>query len=259
MKSIILGIERISFKVQPVTDPHYLNDIIIFPKLLIPYLKRYYFNSLLCNTLFIPILVFISINFNFFYSKSFFLTIWFLWLSIFNILLIFPKIILLIKINSFLNDNFDLSRKVWLFVRCNAFLFTGKVSKILFFSYLLGILEFWHLDLNDLEMKAIFYVLTIHFLIQININWITLNKIFDSDFNHEGLSIRNIELLEKYKFCKNNEKMIVCSICCEDFNEGEEIRKLKCRGKHIFHMDCIDKWLNKRNKCPNCNENITSS
>ena len=69
--------------------------------------------------------------------------------------------------------------------------------------------------------------ITIHFLIQININWITLNKIFDSDFNHEGLSIRNIELLEKYKFCKNNEKMIVCSICCEDFNEGEEIRKLK--------------------------------
>lgn len=41
-----------------------------------------------------------------------------------------------------------------------------------------------------------------------------------------------------------------CSICLEDFNEGEIASIIPCG--HIFHTDCISHWLKKKNNCPNC-------
>ncbi|UNI24628.1 hypothetical protein JDV02_010362 [Purpureocillium takamizusanense] len=40
-----------------------------------------------------------------------------------------------------------------------------------------------------------------------------------------------------------------CSICTEDFVEGDELRRLTCG--HLFHMPCIDPWLQDRARtCP---------
>ena len=36
----------------------------------------------------------------------------------------------------------------------------------------------------------------------------------------------------------------------EKFEEGEQVKQLNCG--HIFHGDCIDKWLEKEKKCPFC-------
>lgn len=42
-----------------------------------------------------------------------------------------------------------------------------------------------------------------------------------------------------------------CSICLDEFSEGEVCRMLpKC--KHIFHRFCIDKWLPTERHCPVC-------
>jgi hypothetical protein len=41
-----------------------------------------------------------------------------------------------------------------------------------------------------------------------------------------------------------------CIICMDKFEEGEQIKQLLCG--HIFHGDCIDKWLEKEKKCPFC-------
>ena len=41
-----------------------------------------------------------------------------------------------------------------------------------------------------------------------------------------------------------------CIICMEKFEEGEQVKQLNCG--HIFHGDCIDKWLEKEKKCPFC-------
>ena len=45
-----------------------------------------------------------------------------------------------------------------------------------------------------------------------------------------------------------------CSICIEDIQIGEKIILLKC--KHIFHTECLIKWGNFGNKCPNCNNSL---
>ncbi|KAL7602543.1 hypothetical protein Lser_V15G22375 [Lactuca serriola] len=42
-----------------------------------------------------------------------------------------------------------------------------------------------------------------------------------------------------------------CSVCLSGFDDGDEIRRLKC--KHTFHKGCVDKWLEQdRATCPIC-------
>ncbi len=42
---------------------------------------------------------------------------------------------------------------------------------------------------------------------------------------------------------------LCCSVCIDDFVEGEKVRILPCR--HIYHQQCIDPWfLKKSGTCP---------
>ncbi|BFG34138.1 hypothetical protein CerSpe_204120 [Prunus speciosa] len=58
----------------------------------------------------------------------------------------------------------------------------------------------------------------------------------------------------------DDEDLHQCSICLEEFMDGEECRLLaKC--KHSFHKQCVDKWLtNKESKlpCPLCRASVQS-
>eukprot|EP00591_Stephanopyxis_turris_P005338 CAMPEP_0195523450 /NCGR_PEP_ID=MMETSP0794_2-20130614/22663_1 /TAXON_ID=515487 /ORGANISM="Stephanopyxis turris, Strain CCMP 815" /LENGTH=465 /DNA_ID=CAMNT_0040653457 /DNA_START=129 /DNA_END=1526 /DNA_ORIENTATION=+ len=49
--------------------------------------------------------------------------------------------------------------------------------------------------------------------------------------------------------------MTSCSICLEDFQQGDKIRCLPCN--HVFHSDCIVPWLTKnQSTCPLCKEDL---
>lgn len=43
-----------------------------------------------------------------------------------------------------------------------------------------------------------------------------------------------------------------CTICLDEIKKNEIIRTLPC--SHIFHKVCIDKWFEKKQVCPNCNQ-----
>ena len=45
-----------------------------------------------------------------------------------------------------------------------------------------------------------------------------------------------------------------CTICQDEFKNGDEIRTLPCF--HKFHKDCIDKWLDRSSVCPICKKDI---
>ena len=42
-----------------------------------------------------------------------------------------------------------------------------------------------------------------------------------------------------------------CSICREDFEGRDIVRKINSCG-HVFHMNCLDTWLESHTSCPIC-------
>jgi len=50
----------------------------------------------------------------------------------------------------------------------------------------------------------------------------------------------------------------VCSICLDNFSTGEFIRKVNVCG-HQFHSACLDQWLARHARCPNCRRDVRST
>ena len=49
-----------------------------------------------------------------------------------------------------------------------------------------------------------------------------------------------------------------CSICLEDFKEGDDVSPLPCDNRHYFHTKCIKDWAHSHLYCPLCNEEYTA-
>jgi hypothetical protein len=69
--------------------------------------------------------------------------------------------------------------------------------------------------------------------------------------NYEA--IKGIENYETVKYVKN-QTYVNCSICLEDFIEGNDIIRLECF--HIFHNLCILDWTKSSKLCPECRREI---
>lgn len=66
-----------------------------------------------------------------------------------------------------------------------------------------------------------------------------------------GYSSELLKTLPKSRF-KGSE---VCAICLDNVLEGEICRVLPdC--KHVFHLNCVDKWLLKSPVCPVCRSSV---
>ena len=45
-----------------------------------------------------------------------------------------------------------------------------------------------------------------------------------------------------------------CSVCLCDAEDGDAMRTLPCM--HVYHADCIDKWLGEHATCPICKHDV---
>jgi len=50
------------------------------------------------------------------------------------------------------------------------------------------------------------------------------------------------------------EKNTSCSVCWEDFSDGEAVKQLEC--EHCFHSGCIVPWLELHGTCPVCRKEL---
>jgi len=50
------------------------------------------------------------------------------------------------------------------------------------------------------------------------------------------------------------EKNTSCSVCWEDFSDGETVKQLEC--EHCFHSGCIVPWLELHGTCPVCRKEL---
>lgn len=46
----------------------------------------------------------------------------------------------------------------------------------------------------------------------------------------------------------------VCCICLAKYENNDELRELPC--SHLFHKDCVDKWLKINSLCPLCKSDV---
>ncbi|KAL9292084.1 putative transcription factor C2H2 family [Arabidopsis thaliana] len=78
------------------------------------------------------------------------------------------------------------------------------------------------------------------------------------DFNHEkkGLSKSSIQNIPMFYNRSEHQTKSSCSICLQDWEEGEVGRKL-ARCGHTFHMNCIDEWLLRQETCPICRDHLS--
>jgi len=65
-----------------------------------------------------------------------------------------------------------------------------------------------------------------------------------------GLINKNLLKKSHTEIYFDNVNTDLCVICQDDIINNQIIRKIKC--KHIFHIDCIDKWFLENKKCPTC-------
>jgi len=49
-------------------------------------------------------------------------------------------------------------------------------------------------------------------------------------------------------------KFPTCSICITDFGMGDAVKILPC--SHLFHVECIDRWLAEKLQCPTCRRTV---
>lgn len=79
---------------------------------------------------------------------------------------------------------------------------------------------------------------------------------YSSLMPNKGLSPKEIEGLDSFTWgcCEGAE----CSICLNDLDEGDAVRKLPgC--SHTFHKSCIDLWMLRRADCPLCKCKVLTS
>ena len=48
-----------------------------------------------------------------------------------------------------------------------------------------------------------------------------------------------------------------CSVCLSQLEAGEDAKYLPC--KHVYHPECIDRWLERSKLCPVCKRDVTAT
>ena len=78
---------------------------------------------------------------------------------------------------------------------------------------------------------------------------------FDA-YRNGRFSKRHAESLSNYKVKEGSPEIDegCCSICLEDYRLGERVNKLVCG--HVFHRECLIRWLLVNSRCPNCNYDL---
>ncbi|KAG2282224.1 hypothetical protein Bca52824_053444 [Brassica carinata] len=77
----------------------------------------------------------------------------------------------------------------------------------------------------------------------------------DLEFSEEGEGGFLLQGSEKKRLISGEDAS--CCICLARYGDDEEVRELPCL--HVFHVDCVDKWLKINATCPLCKNEVGES
>ncbi|MCD7463055.1 hypothetical protein HAX54_049872 [Datura stramonium] len=83
--------------------------------------------------------------------------------------------------------------------------------------------------------------------------------VYSPAVENRGLDESVIRSIPVCKYKKRGERVSrECAVCLNEFQENERLRVIP-NCAHIFHIDCIDVWLQNNANCPLCRNSISSS
>ncbi|CAA2967857.1 Ubiquitin-- ligase [Olea europaea subsp. europaea] len=91
----------------------------------------------------------------------------------------------------------------------------------------------------------------------------TLNRVLqhsieeNSDYNMIPASQSSIKSLKRKKLDDENNNCDSCTICLDQFSKRSKITYMPC--SHMFHGNCIKKWLRTSHHCPVCRFEMPTS
>jgi len=71
--------------------------------------------------------------------------------------------------------------------------------------------------------------------------------------------LKKLKKITYTKLLFDVEDTLECVICLNEFKDGDDVIRLKCSKKHIFHVDCITEWIKSDHNihgCPMCRAKI---
>lgn len=86
---------------------------------------------------------------------------------------------------------------------------------------------------------------------------------YTTTFENRGLDESVIRSIPIFRFSKREKEgperensFVECAVCLSEFQEQEKLRVIPNCG-HLFHIDCIDVWLQNNANCPLCRTSIS--
>jgi hypothetical protein len=267
---------------------NYFDNNYSIPLTFLNYLKKEIQFSLMLNAaLSTTFSILIPYYFSYFWEYSQALTLWIAVLSLFNWIIVWPKLILLSRIKKVtaVENSYTCGYLIWSLFRSKVYRFNNRISKYIFCTYVAGMGIIWFCKYSLLFWSCA--SLLIFFIIRLLMSFYKFNNTFANYQNVDMLfeylegntadKISSLKVIE-YKDLQSDPKLRdqkSCPICYECYaeeaggegktegkTEGETegdgergclLKMMECPGQHIFHQKCIDCWLLKSEKCPMCN------
>jgi hypothetical protein len=57
---------------------------------------------------------------------------------------------------------------------------------------------------------------------------------------------------------QKSKEQDTCIICLSNFKEDDEVSELNCDERHIFHTECLQRWLEQQLRCPLCKKEVSA-
>ena len=238
---------------------------------LLKYLRQEIMIGFSFNALLFTVLIF-YIPFNFYYcwACDSLMTLWIVFLSTLNSMVLIPKMLLLRKLYKIEenNDIYSANYSLWTFFRSKVYKFNSVMSRYIFCTYMAGVvLIWWTKIIQCVQFFCLLLFLLGSFGIRIIISFIKFSSSFNNPQHAEELfelfngisteEIGSLKVITYQNYVELKKRIeIGCPICYEEYERCIELRIMECPGDHVFHKKCIDKWLMKSDKCPMCNLSV---
>jgi len=98
------------------------------------------------------------------------------------------------------------------------------------------------------EIIAIIIIIIFRYMV-----WKEILKIYER-IRRELTYRTTIGKIKLYKNLENKYNIHECVVCIESYDDISYVIQLKCN--HIFHENCVNKWIKTEGKCPTCKDNI---